>query len=57
MNLKQFSAKLRCNDIRFIPISALKGDNVTTKSQKPNGTKVVICLVCLKTLKFSQTII
>ena len=32
--LKQFSAKLRCNDIRFIPISALKGDNVTTKSQK-----------------------
>jgi sulfate adenylyltransferase subunit 1 len=32
--LKNFSAKLRCNDIRFIPISALKGDNVTTKSQK-----------------------
>ena len=32
--LKEFSAKLRCNDIRFIPISALKGDNVTTKSQK-----------------------
>ena len=36
--LKEFSAKLRCNDIRFIPISALKGDNVTTKSQK---TKLV----------------
>ncbi len=32
--LKQFSAKLRSNDIRFIPISALKGDNVTTKSKK-----------------------
>ena len=33
-DLKQFSAKIRCSDIRFIPISALKGDNVTTKSQK-----------------------
>lgn len=32
--LKEFSAKIRCNDIRFIPISALKGDNVTKKSQK-----------------------
>ena len=32
--LKKFSAKLRTNDIRFIPVSALKGDNVTTKSQK-----------------------
>ena len=32
--LKKFSAKLRTNDIRFMPISALKGDNVTTKSQK-----------------------
>ena len=37
--LKQFSAKLRCNDIRFIPISALKGDNVTTKSQKTKWYK------------------
>jgi len=32
--LKEFSAKLRSNDIRFVPISALKGDNVTTKSKK-----------------------
>ena len=32
--LKKFSAKLRTSDIRFMPISALKGDNVTTKSQK-----------------------
>ena len=37
--LKEFSAKLRCNDIRFIPISALKGDNVTTKSQKTKWYK------------------
>jgi sulfate adenylyltransferase subunit 1 len=33
-DLKKFSVKLRSSDIRFIPISALKGDNVTTKSQK-----------------------
>ena len=38
-DLKKFSAKLRCNDIRFIPISALKGDNVTTKSQKTSWYK------------------
>ena len=38
-DLKKFSAKLRCNDIRFIPISALKGDNVTTKSQKTKWYK------------------
>ena len=38
-DLKKFSAKLRCNDIRFIPISALKGDNVTTKSTKTRWYK------------------
>lgn len=37
--LKEFSAKLRSNDIRFIPISALKGDNVTTKSKKMHWYK------------------
>jgi sulfate adenylyltransferase subunit 1 len=37
--LKQFSAKLRSNDIRFVPISALKGDNVTTKSKKMHWYK------------------
>lgn len=29
---KDFAAKLEINDIRFIPISALKGDNVVNKS-------------------------
>jgi sulfate adenylyltransferase subunit 1 len=31
--LEAFSSKLTVNDIRFIPISALKGDNVVHKSQ------------------------
>ena len=29
---KKFSARLNIKDIRFIPISALKGDNVVKKS-------------------------
>ncbi len=32
-NFKLFSAKLEINDIQFIPISALKGDNVVDKSK------------------------
>jgi sulfate adenylyltransferase subunit 1 len=32
--LEAFSSKLEVNDIRFIPISALKGDNVVHKSTK-----------------------
>lgn len=31
---RAFSTKLRVKDIRFIPISALKGDNVVNKSEK-----------------------
>ena len=31
-DFEQFSSKLDINDIRYIPISALKGDNVVTKS-------------------------
>lgn len=33
---KQFSAKLDVKDIRFIPISALNGDNIVNKSPKFN---------------------
>ena len=33
---KTFSSKLNIKDIRFIPISALKGDNVVKKSKKMN---------------------
>lgn len=32
-NFKLFSAKLEINDIQFIPISALKGDNVVDRSK------------------------
>ncbi len=32
--LKIFSSKLRTKDVRFIPISALKGDNVVNRSTK-----------------------
>ena len=34
--LESFCSKLEVNDIRFIPISALKGDNVVHKSKKMN---------------------
>ena len=33
-DFKSFSSKLNVKDIRFIPISALNGDNVVNKSQK-----------------------
>lgn len=33
-DLESFSSKLLTNDIRFIPISALKGDNVVNRSKK-----------------------
>lgn len=31
-----FSSKLNIKDVRFVPISALKGDNVVTRSEKMN---------------------
>ncbi|NEN22035.1 sulfate adenylyltransferase subunit CysN [Cryomorpha ignava] len=34
--LQAFCSKLEVNDVRFIPISALKGDNVVNKSKKMN---------------------
>ena len=33
---EKFAAKLDVNDVHFIPISALKGDNVVTRSEKTN---------------------
>lgn len=33
---EKFAAKLDVNDVHFIPISALRGDNVVTRSQKTN---------------------
>ena len=35
-NFKAFSSKLNVNDIRFIPISALNGDNIVNKSKNMN---------------------
>lgn len=35
-NFMHFSAKLDVQDIRFIPISALQGDNVVTRSENTN---------------------
>ena len=32
-DFKAFASKLEINDIQFIPISALKGDNVVNKSE------------------------
>ena len=38
-DLEAFSAKLETKDVRFIPISALKGDNVVHRSEKMDGLK------------------
>ena len=35
-DLEAFSSKLNVNDIHFVPISALKGDNVVNKSENMN---------------------
>jgi sulfate adenylyltransferase subunit 1 len=35
-NYKSFSAKLEISDIQFVPISALKGDNVVNRSESMN---------------------
>ena len=32
--LSNFSSKLTSKDVRFIPISALKGDNIVNRSSK-----------------------
>ena len=39
--LTGFSSKLNTKDIRFIPISALNGDNIVNRSNKMNGMKEV----------------
>ena len=37
---KDFAAKLDIQDFKFIPISALKGDNVVNRSENRIGTMV-----------------
>ena len=46
-NYESFAAKLNVHDIRFIPISALKGDNVVNRSKNMcwyHGTPLLECL-------------
>ncbi|MEH0158147.1 sulfate adenylyltransferase subunit CysN [Limibacter armeniacum] len=47
---KEFSAKLDVKDIRFIPISALKGDNVVDKSEAMSWYKGETLLNTLETI-------
>lgn len=47
---EQFAAKLDIKDIRFIPISALKGDNVVNKSEKMDWYEGATLLYTLETI-------
>ena len=49
-----FSAKLNVKDIRFIPISALAGDNVVNSSEKMNWYKGNTLLYELETIHISS---
>ncbi len=50
-----FSTKLQIPDIRFIPISALKGDNVVTKSDKMPWYEGASLLYTLENIHISST--
>lgn len=50
---KQFSSKLNTPDIRFIPISALHGDNVVDKSDKMSWYKGSTLLYALENVNVS----
>lgn len=47
---KKFSSKLEVKDIRFIPISALEGDNVVKKSQKMSWYEGTTLMYLLETI-------
>ena len=49
-----FAAKLNVQDVRFIPMSALHGDNVVTRSERWVGTKAAPCSTTLKPCIFLQ---
>ncbi|MTI32260.1 sulfate adenylyltransferase subunit CysN [Xanthovirga aplysinae] len=51
---KEFAAKLEINDIRFIPISALKGDNVVNRSEAMSWFKGSTLLNTLETIHISS---
>jgi sulfate adenylyltransferase subunit 1 len=49
-DFRQFSYKLECKDIRFIPISALHGDNVVEKSKNMPWYNSATLLYLLETI-------
>jgi sulfate adenylyltransferase subunit 1 len=52
--LEDFSSKLDVSDIRFIPISALNGDNVVDKSKNMDWYKGTSLLYTLETIHISS---
>lgn len=53
---EEFSSKMLVKDIRFIPISALKGDNVVNRSTKMNWYQGAPLLHTLETMHISSDI-
>jgi len=48
--IEQFASKLEVHDIRFIPISALKGDNIVNRSENTDWYKGETLLYLLETI-------
>ena len=53
-DFKAFASKLEINDIQFIPISALKGDNVVNKSEHMDWYKGSTMIYHLETVHISS---
>ena len=51
---EEFSSKLSVPDIRFIPISALKGDNVVTRSENTDWYKGQTLMETLETIEINS---
>jgi sulfate adenylyltransferase subunit 1 len=53
-DFKSFSTKLEVTDIRFVPISALKGDNIVDRSQNMNWYQGPTLLYLLETIHIAS---
>lgn len=53
-DFKSFSTKLEVTDIRFVPISALKGDNIVDRSDNMNWYKGPTLLYLLETIHIAS---
>ncbi|PKP05338.1 MAG: sulfate adenylyltransferase subunit CysN [Bacteroidetes bacterium HGW-Bacteroidetes-6] len=53
-DFKSFSTKLEVSDIRFVPISALKGDNIVDRSENMNWYKGPTLLYLLETIHIAS---